>query len=150
VTESTNRGPRQSLSTAERGKRDDDTPGYRRRSLAVVVPSIKEPLVKPRMTKAASLRTGESMPVTIREEVDVETTFNGVPGHKRGEVIFVASSKPPTIAPRGNKSAALRASKSPIVASPTKPVKTTSDFHSRTESLGSEAEGTVKHGQVVT
>lgn len=46
------------------------------------------------------------------EETETETkgknTFEGVPGHKRRESFSVASTRPPTIAPRLNKSAALR------------------------------------------
>jgi len=38
-------------------------------------------------------------------------TFDGVPGHKRRESISVASTAAPTISPRPNKSALLRASK---------------------------------------
>jgi hypothetical protein len=37
-----------------------------------------------------------------------KATFEGVPGHKRRETISVASVRPPTVAPRLNKSAALR------------------------------------------
>lgn len=47
------------------------------------------------------------------EETETETmgkknTFEGVPGHKRRESFSVASTKPPTIVPRLNRSAALR------------------------------------------
>ena len=40
-----------------------------------------------------------------------KAAFEGVPGHKRRETISVASVKAPTVAPRLNKSAALRVSK---------------------------------------
>ncbi|KAG8966943.1 hypothetical protein FRC03_011014 [Tulasnella sp. 419] len=36
------------------------------------------------------------------------TTFEGVPGHKRSETIEVPSTRPPTTAPRSNRSAELR------------------------------------------
>jgi hypothetical protein len=38
-------------------------------------------------------------------------TFDGVPGHKRRESFSVSSTKSPTVTPRANRSAALRASK---------------------------------------
>jgi len=40
-----------------------------------------------------------------------KSTFDGVPGHKRRESVAVASVKAPTMVPRLNKSAALRAQK---------------------------------------
>ncbi|KAI0699286.1 hypothetical protein C8T65DRAFT_709991 [Cerioporus squamosus] len=40
-----------------------------------------------------------------------KATFDGVPGHKRRESIAVASTRPPSVAPRLNKSAALRQQK---------------------------------------
>ncbi|KAI1793417.1 hypothetical protein LXA43DRAFT_1092952 [Ganoderma leucocontextum] len=71
--------------------------------------------IAPRMTRAASLRLGikpeDKKRPTLASAADVKTTFDGVPGHKRRETIAVASTRPPTVAPRLNKSAALRASK---------------------------------------
>lgn len=43
-----------------------------------------------------------------REKERAKKTFVGVPGHKRTETITVASTAPPTIAPRLTKAAALR------------------------------------------
>jgi len=69
------------------------------------------------MTKAATLRIGQSpveAPVVRKRALTNEekkATFEGVPGHKRRETISVASVKAPTLAPRLNKSAALRVQK---------------------------------------
>ena len=41
----------------------------------------------------------------------IGNTFEGVPGHKRRESIPVASTRPPSVAPRLNKSASLRVQK---------------------------------------
>ncbi|KAF9219162.1 hypothetical protein BS17DRAFT_789923 [Gyrodon lividus] len=43
-----------------------------------------------------------------KEKERTKKTFAGVPGHKRAETISVASTAPPTIAPRLTKAAALR------------------------------------------
>lgn len=68
--------------------------------------------------KPASPATPQKGSATSANEADGEETeteatkkkniFEGVPGHKRRESISVASTKSPTIAPRLNKSAALR------------------------------------------
>lgn len=89
-----------------------DVPGHKRSS-TIQVASVAPPVVAPRMTKAAALRLGQA-PVTTPTRPRTkssESTFEGVPGHKRRESIAVASVKAPTVAPRLNKSAALRANK---------------------------------------
>ncbi|TFK40793.1 hypothetical protein BDQ12DRAFT_680037 [Crucibulum laeve] len=90
-----------------------NVPGHKR-SGTISVASTAAPTIAPRMTRAASLRLGQE-PVapqikkrSLTNEENPKSTFEGVPGHKRRESIAVASSKAPTVAPRLNKSAALR------------------------------------------
>lgn len=95
------------------------------------------PDISPRTTKAALLRQGlagdgsKVSPLKSRmslastgripprrekentaekemEKERIKRTFAGVPGHKRSETLTVASTAPPTIAPRLTKAAALR------------------------------------------
>ena len=91
-----------------------NVPGHKR-SETIQVASTAPPTVAPRMTRAASLRLGikpeEKKRPTIANKEQQAATFDGVPGHKRRESIAVASTRPPSVAPRLNKSAALRASK---------------------------------------
>ncbi|KAI0661934.1 hypothetical protein C8Q70DRAFT_909788 [Cubamyces menziesii] len=98
-----------------------NVPGHKR-SETITVASTAPPAVAPRMTRAASLRLGikpEEKPkrpstsngTTAAPAKDPKQTFDGVPGHKRRETISVASTRPPTVAPRLNKSAALRQQK---------------------------------------
>ena len=91
-----------------------NVPGHKR-SETITVASTAAPTIAPRMTRAASLRLGikpeDKKRPSIASVADVKATFDGVPGHKRRESIQVASTRPPTVAPRLNKSAALRASK---------------------------------------
>jgi nucleoside diphosphate kinase len=92
-----------------------DVPGHKR-SGTIAVASTAPPSVAPRMTRAAALRLGinpEQIPKSSsRTSMDAKRpTFEGVPGHKRRETISVASTRQPTMTPRANKSAALRASK---------------------------------------
>lgn len=56
-------------------------------------------------TASANEADGEE---TETEATGKKNTFEGVPGHKRRESFSVASTKPPTIAPRLNRSAVLR------------------------------------------
>lgn len=91
-----------------------NVPGHKR-SETITVASTAPPVVAPRMTRAASLRLGikpaEKKKPAITNAEQQRATFDGVPGHKRRESIAVASTKPPTVAPRLNKSAALRQQK---------------------------------------
>ncbi|KAI0335951.1 hypothetical protein GY45DRAFT_1333456 [Cubamyces sp. BRFM 1775] len=98
-----------------------NVPGHKRAE-TITVASTAPPVVAPRMTRAASLRLGikpEEKPKrpstsngsTAAAAKDPKQTFDGVPGHKRRETISVASTRPPTVAPRLNKSAALRQQK---------------------------------------
>lgn len=95
------------------------------------------PDISPRTTKAALLRQGlagdgskvsplksrmsvaSTGRIPLRREKEntaekelekerIKKTFAGVPGHKRSETLTVASTAPPTIAPRLTKAAALR------------------------------------------
>ncbi|KAB5593665.1 Nucleoside diphosphate kinase [Ceratobasidium theobromae] len=76
--------------------------------------STTSPSIVPRTTRAASLRAGKPVTSPSRPRMsqeERERTFEGVPGHKRRESITVASTAPPAIAPRPNRSAILRAQK---------------------------------------
>ena len=99
-----------------------NVPGHKRTS-TISVASTAAPTIAPRMTRAASLRLGQTpAPAVVRSRsLTAEgqvNTFEGVPGHKRRESIAVASSKAPTVAPRLNKSATLRQQKD-VQAPPT-------------------------------
>src|SRR6267142_1713727 len=110
-----------------------DVPGHKRTE-SIPVASTLAPTMAPRMTRAASLRISGAPPpkprpkpiITIAQakakaaeeqrakEALKEAqarTFDGGPGHKRRESISVSSTKTPTISPRPNRSAQLRASK---------------------------------------
>jgi hypothetical protein len=92
-----------------------NVPGHKRAE-TISVASTAAPTVAPRMTKAAALRLGikPTPNVTRRPSTASDNkpaTFEGVPGHKRRETIQVASVSAPTVAPRLNKSATLRATK---------------------------------------
>jgi len=113
--------PRAPLSKARLKETFANVPGHKRTE-TIAVASTAPPVVAPRMTRAASLRLGQptqpgqpkrrptSAIIGPARSAD-PSTFVGVPGHKRRESIAVASVKAPTVAPRTNKSAALRASK---------------------------------------
>ncbi|TFY65662.1 hypothetical protein EVG20_g5427 [Dentipellis fragilis] len=109
------RGPRVAPTREEMKQIFMDVPGHKR-SETIAVASTAPPVVAPRMTRAASLRLGQKpapsprRPKTADVNAD-KATFDGVPGHKRRESIAVASTKAPTVAPRLNKSAALRQTK---------------------------------------
>ncbi|KAF9497598.1 hypothetical protein BDN71DRAFT_1387274 [Pleurotus eryngii] len=128
--EKTHVGPRAPLNRERLAKTFANVPGHKR-AQTIQVASTAAPTIEPRMTRAASLRLGLTPPApaarprpsiapsskkskdTLVEEIAVpkKDTFEGVPGHKRRESISVASAKPPSIAPRLNKSAALRQTK---------------------------------------
>ncbi|KAG2009578.1 hypothetical protein CC2G_012493 [Coprinopsis cinerea AmutBmut pab1-1] len=125
--------PRKPIPKERQAETFKNVPGHKR-SETISVASTAAPAIAPRMTRAASLRLGKAAggagPVVAppvrraattddaeRKKVSANT-FEGVPGHKRRETISVASVRPPTVAPRLNKSAALRAQKD-SVAPPT-------------------------------
>lgn len=111
-----------------------NVPGHKRAE-SIAVASTAAPAIAPRMTKAASLRISKdalklaprikqstSAPVVPKAKAKTangnenvkqpaKNTFEGVPGHKRRETISVASTAEPVVAPRQNRSAALRAQK---------------------------------------
>jgi Nucleoside diphosphate kinase len=91
---------------------EGNVPGYKR-NITVQVASIAPPTIVPRATRASQLREGKVVDVPRRQSLDIprENTFEGVPGHKRRETLAVASTKPPTMAPRPNRSALLRQQK---------------------------------------
>jgi len=113
-------GPRRPLSKEALAKTFANVPGHKRTG-TIVVASTAPPVVAPRMTRAASLRLGQQpSPKSLRRSTSdtpartkptTQGTFEGVPGHKRRETISVASTKMPTVTPRTNRSAALRAMK---------------------------------------
>lgn len=113
-------GPRRPLSKEALEKTFANVPGHKRTE-TIVVASTAPPVIAPRMTRAASLRLGQKPPpkparstisdTAARTKPPAQGTFEGVPGHKRRETISVASTKTPTVAPRINRSAALRAMK---------------------------------------
>ncbi|GLB38325.1 putative nucleoside diphosphate kinase [Lyophyllum shimeji] len=110
----TESGPRAPLPKERLAQTFENVPGHKR-SETIAVASTAAPAIAPRMTRAASLRIG-IQPETPRRRVvsseeKAKASFEGVPGHKRRESIAVASVKAPTVAPRLNKSAALRAQK---------------------------------------
>jgi len=127
-------GPRTPPSKQALQKMFADVPGHKRTESISVVSTLA-PSIAPRMTRAASLRIeGTPPPKPVRpkpiitiaqakakaaEEERAKAalkeaqakTFDGVPGHKRRDSFSVSSTKAPTIAPRPNRSAQLRASK---------------------------------------
>jgi len=113
-------GPRRPLNKEASAKTFANVPGHKRAG-TIVVASTAPPVIAPRMTRAASLRLGQQPPPkpvrTYTSDTAAHTkpvtqgTFDGVPGHKRRETISVASTKTPTVAPKTNRSAALRAMK---------------------------------------
>jgi hypothetical protein len=115
VVEKKESGPRSPLSKERLAKTFENVPGHKRTG-TIQVASTAAPTIAPRMSRAASLRLGikpadSSRRKTISTDEAVKQTFEGVPGHKRRESITVASTKAPTVAPRLNKSSALRAQK---------------------------------------
>ncbi|KAJ7069700.1 hypothetical protein C8F01DRAFT_1113639 [Mycena amicta] len=100
------------LSKAQLAKTFANVPGHKRAE-SIAVASTAAPTIAPRMTRAASLRLGLPPPGPVKKAAGANgpATFEGVPGHKRRETITVASVQAPTVAPRLNKSAALRATK---------------------------------------
>ncbi|KAJ7784554.1 hypothetical protein B0H16DRAFT_1356652 [Mycena metata] len=97
------------LTKDQLAKTFSNVPGHKRAE-SIAVASTAAPTIAPRMTRAAALRLGLPPPEPVRR-VSAEKQIFHVPGHTRRESIAVASVVAPTIAPRGNKSAALRASK---------------------------------------
>ena len=114
------KAPRGPVSKERLAQTFANVPGHKRMS-TIAVASTAPPAIAPRMTRAASLRLGQAPPTQVirkRALTNQENSkhgrtglFDGVPGHKRRESIAVASVKAPTLAPRTNKSAALRVSK---------------------------------------
>lgn len=78
-----------------------------------------KPDIVPRTTRAAALRAGQAVEIlekAPRGPVSKERlaqTFANVPGHKRTSTIAVASTAPPTIAPRMTRAASLRLGQAP-------------------------------------
>lgn len=126
ILDKTETGPRERRTRAEQHRVFMDVPGHKR-SETIAVASTAAPAIAPRMTRAAALRLGKPLPPapmkkaastgtktgTINGAVNgtEKKTFEGVPGHKRRETISVASVAAPIVAPRTNRSAALRAAK---------------------------------------
>ncbi|KAF8627438.1 hypothetical protein AX17_006252 [Amanita inopinata Kibby_2008] len=122
VVEKTEDGPRVPPTKEQQTQTFLNVPGHKRAE-TIAVASTAAPTIAPRMTRAASLRIGlVPPPAPIRRSVTEGEkpikTFEGVPGHKRRETISVASTKAPTVPPRLNKSAALRAAQKEAAAPP--------------------------------
>ncbi|KAE9393144.1 nucleoside diphosphate kinase [Gymnopus androsaceus JB14] len=101
--------PRRPPTKEELAKTFANVPGHKRAE-TIAVASTAAPTIAPRLTKAAALRLGVALPPpTVRKQPS--SSFEGVPGHKRRESIQVASTQVPTVRPRLNKSASLRATK---------------------------------------
>ncbi|KAJ4482068.1 hypothetical protein J3R30DRAFT_2119657 [Lentinula aciculospora] len=102
-------GPRKPLTKEQLAKTFANIPGHKRAD-TITVASTAAPAIAPRLTKAAALRLGLPPPApTVRKQPN--SSFEGVHGHKRRESIAVASTQAPTVKPKLNKSASLRASK---------------------------------------
>ncbi|TFK24944.1 hypothetical protein FA15DRAFT_381861 [Coprinopsis marcescibilis] len=117
--------PRKPVTKERHAETFANVPGHKRSS-TISVASTAAPTIAPRMTRAASLRLGVVPPPVIKKRAQSsddtsinKPTFEGVPGHKRRETISVASIKPPTMAPRLNKSSALRVQKDKEQGPPT-------------------------------
>jgi hypothetical protein len=130
-------GPRTPPSKEALQKMFANVPGHKRTE-SILVASTAPPSMAPRMTRAASLRISGATPskpvrpkpiITLaqakakaEEEAKAKAalkeaqakTFEGVPGHKRRQSISVASTAPPVVAPKQNRSALLRASKETV------------------------------------
>ncbi|KAG7088382.1 hypothetical protein E1B28_012383 [Marasmius oreades] len=108
--------PRIAPTKGQMARTFENVPGHKRAG-TISVASTAAPTIAPRMTKAAALRLGIQPPTsTVRNtlaspENGHKRGFEGVPGHKRRETISVASVIAPIVAPRTNKSAALRQQK---------------------------------------
>lgn len=107
-------GPREAISKEQHERTFANVPGHKR-SESIAVASTAPPVVVPRMTRTASLRQGikdvSSNKPRVRDPDAEKKTFEGVPGHRRRETLQVPSIQAPTVAPRINRSAALRADK---------------------------------------
>ena len=107
--------PRSPPTKEQLAKTFANVPGHKRAAV-IAVASTAAPTIAPRMTRAAALRIGIQPEAEPRRKsmsaTEAAKTFDGVPGHKRRQSIAVASVRAPTLAPRLNKSAALRVQKS--------------------------------------
>jgi hypothetical protein len=114
ISPATTSKPRQSNGDSIAGKRTFiDVPGHKRSSV-IAVASTAAPSIAPRPTRASSLREGKPVEVQkSRQSLDIprSETFKNIPGHKRTEVVEVASVKEPVVKPRTNRSASLRQTK---------------------------------------
>lgn len=109
------KGPKVAPTKEQQKQTFMDVPGHKRSS-TIAVASTAAPAIAPRMTKAAALRQGIKPPPKMTRQVSSTSsnnseTFDGVPGHKRRETISVMSTRPPSVGPRLNRSAALRQEK---------------------------------------
>ncbi|PBK75071.1 hypothetical protein ARMSODRAFT_951138 [Armillaria solidipes] len=108
------------LSKEQLAKTFANVPGHKRTE-TIQVASTNAPAIKPRMTRAASLRLGVPLPEAPKKTTPPTTSgtkpktaaiFEGVPGHKRRETISVPSlASRPSLAPRTNRTSSLRAQK---------------------------------------
>jgi hypothetical protein len=77
------------------------------------VPSIKAPTHPPRENRASLIRQGKAPAPLRRMSTDnltaQATLYAHTPGHRRSETISVASTLPPSVAPRQTRASSLRA-----------------------------------------
>jgi hypothetical protein len=90
------------------------------------------PSIQPRTTRAAALRAGITITTPAKRAPataeSIAKTFQNVPGHRRASTIAVASTAPPSIAPRQTRASALRTGqKVEPAAKPSRPRQSTAD-----------------------
>lgn len=114
LSDSASNGTRSSTrisTTSSNGLNVNGKPLFRARAIPA---SANSPDIIPRTTRASALRAGlvvekkEKGPRTPLTKAQLRQSFLDVPGHKRSDTITVASTAPPTIAPRMTKAASLR------------------------------------------
>ncbi|KAJ9479678.1 hypothetical protein PHBOTO_003166 [Pseudozyma hubeiensis] len=87
------------------------TPGHKRTSLSLSIPSLAAPSLAPRQNRASLARTQPPGAASPRrtEKSSAKTDFTAVAGHKRSSLSFSLSSlRAPSIEPRLNRAAGVR------------------------------------------
>lgn len=107
-----------SAGSGERERRPVDyssTPGHKRNSLSLNIPSLAKPSMAPRANRASLARTGGAeqavspSPEKEKENHHKQDPYVNTPGHKRRSMTFnLASLQAPTIVPRSNNAANAR------------------------------------------
>lgn len=86
------------------------TPGHKRASLSLSIPSLAAPSLAPRQKRASLARTQPSAtPPTENRQSPTKADFTSVPGHKRASLsLSIPSLAAPTMAPRQNRASLAR------------------------------------------